>query len=241
MSIYPDEFLPTYLYIKQHSVTKKLYFGKTCESYEEMLKYMGSGLHWKRHIKKHGKEYVETIWFCLFTEKEELVKFALMCSKQWEIVSSENWANLMEENGLDGSAKGRSLSEEAKKKHKGKAPAKDPVTGERLGKISSDDPRWQSGEIVHTSTGTHYTEDGLLKRKGWTHTEEACAKISKSHSGEGNSQFGTTYMINHTTKEKTRLPKLRVNDLIKLGWVVGNKHAYSFVNSKLLLSHLASS
>ena len=52
--------LPTYLYIKQHSITKKMYFGKTTRP--DPMKYKGSGVYWLRHIKKHGSRFVETIW-----------------------------------------------------------------------------------------------------------------------------------------------------------------------------------
>jgi len=105
MSIYI--FKPTWLYIKQHSVTRKLYFGKTACSYDEMLAYRGSGTYWLRHIKKHGKEYVETLWFCLFYDKDECVDFALRFSKNNNIVESKDWANQMDENGLWGAPKGR--------------------------------------------------------------------------------------------------------------------------------------
>src|ERR1035437_3762204 len=67
-------FIPSYLYIKQHSITKKLYFGKTTQNPEE---YNGSGSRWSRHIKKHGIEHVETLWYCLFYSKESIVEFAL--------------------------------------------------------------------------------------------------------------------------------------------------------------------
>jgi len=104
----PD-FQPTYLYIKRHSITGLLYFGFTAEDPE---KYLGSGKHWKRHLRKHGKEFVETIWFCLFNDQEELTKFALMCSEYMDIVKSKDangkkiWANLMVENGRTGRPKG---------------------------------------------------------------------------------------------------------------------------------------
>lgn len=62
---------------------------------------MGSGNHWKRHIKKHGKEYVETLWYCLFYDKEDCTRFALAFSVQQDIVESELWANQITENGLD--------------------------------------------------------------------------------------------------------------------------------------------
>ena len=100
-------FLPTYLYIKQHTVTGKLYFGKTTK--KDPLKYNGSGRHWFPHIKKHGIEQVETLWYCLFTDQEELTKFALMCSEKWDIVKSDEWLNQTFENGLGGSTKGCNL------------------------------------------------------------------------------------------------------------------------------------
>ena len=92
-------YTPTYLYIKQHSVTEKLYFGKTKHSPDA---YIGSGLYWLRHIKDHGKEHVVTLWYCLFLDKESIKEFALNFSKQENIVESECWANLIEENGLNG-------------------------------------------------------------------------------------------------------------------------------------------
>ena len=93
---------PTYLYIKRHAVTGKLYFGKTIRSHADMMRYKGSGKYWKDHIKKHGKHHVETIWYCLYYTVEELVEFALMFSHQDNITESEDWANLDYENGLKG-------------------------------------------------------------------------------------------------------------------------------------------
>lgn len=105
-----NKFKSTYLCIKQHSVTGLKYLCKTQKSYEEMLEYKGSGRpYWNNHLKKHGRKYVETPWYCLFEEQEELTKFALMCSKQWNIVDSDEWANLRIENGVDGNPKGRGL------------------------------------------------------------------------------------------------------------------------------------
>jgi len=106
------EFKPTYLYIKRHTVTGLLYFGKTNRSEKTLLEeYNGSGLYWQYHLKEHGSK-VETIWYCLFTEKDELVKFALMCSDQWDIVNARGtngkkiWGNLLYENGLYGNGNG---------------------------------------------------------------------------------------------------------------------------------------
>jgi hypothetical protein len=89
----------TFLYIKKHSITGLLYFGKTTKNPE---KYYGSGKYWLKHIKKHGKKHVVTLWYCLFLDKDTLTSFALNFSKQNNIVKSDLWANLTEENGLDG-------------------------------------------------------------------------------------------------------------------------------------------
>lgn len=99
MSIYPA-FTPTYLYIKQHTVTGKLYFGKSqSKTVKQLLKYTGSGTHWTNHIKKHGKENVITLWYCLFFDQESLTEFAINFSLQQNIVESTVWLNLKIEDG----------------------------------------------------------------------------------------------------------------------------------------------
>ena len=103
-------YRPTYLYIKQHTITGKLYFGKTIKDPE---KYLGSGKHWLRHIAKHGKSVVN-LWYELFEDKDELVRFALQFSKDLNIVESNQWLNLIPENGLGGSS--QPLSKEVKDK-----------------------------------------------------------------------------------------------------------------------------
>ena len=94
-----SKFKPTFLYIKQHSVTGLMYFGKTIRNPET---YLGSGTYWKDHVKKHGKEVIN-LWYCLFHDKEECIRFALDFSKQYNIIESDVWANLCEEDGIAGS------------------------------------------------------------------------------------------------------------------------------------------
>lgn len=110
MTIYP-----TYLYIKQHSVTGLKYFGKTTNTYP--YKYNGSGKHWKSHIKKHGKEHIKTLWVSEpYIDSDIISKFALSFSKDNNIVESKEWANLIEENGLDGGVRGYIRSDESREK-----------------------------------------------------------------------------------------------------------------------------
>lgn len=97
-----QSFKPTFLYIKRHIVTGILYFGKTVKNPE---KYKGSGVHWKRILKKHGSE-VETLWYCLFLDINECSNFALKFSEINNIVSDPRWANLIPEDGINGAPVG---------------------------------------------------------------------------------------------------------------------------------------
>ena len=116
MSIYQEFTKPTYLYIKQHSKTGLKYFGRYTRSRvkDSVEMYRGSGTYWKNHIKLHGKQHVETLWYCAFLNQEEMTQFALMCSELWNIVESDEWANLMPEDGINGSPSDRIVSEETK-------------------------------------------------------------------------------------------------------------------------------
>jgi hypothetical protein len=93
-------FKPTFLYIKRCKNNGILYFGKTNSRHPE--KYLGSGTLWLKSVKKYGKESIETLWYCLFTDIDELRDFALKFSVQEMIIESELWANLIPENGLQG-------------------------------------------------------------------------------------------------------------------------------------------
>jgi len=112
-SIY-EHFVPTYLYIKQHTKTGKLYFGKTVK---DPSTYHGSGKRWLRHIKKHGKK-IQTLWHHLFTHKDECVNFALSFSEIFNIVESDIWLNLIVENGINGGDNPTSRTPEVKNKIK---------------------------------------------------------------------------------------------------------------------------
>jgi hypothetical protein len=100
MNIYTS-IIPTRLYIKQHSITKKKYFGKTTR---DPYKYNGSGEYWSKHIKKHGKRFVETIWISDLYYDTSISDYALHFSVENDIVNSKEWANQKPENGLDGGA-----------------------------------------------------------------------------------------------------------------------------------------
>lgn len=113
------QFKPTWLYLKQHSVTGLKYFGKTIKDPE---RYSGSGVYWTQHLAVHGND-ICTIWKKLFTSQEELTKFALNYSRENNIVESTDYANLKPEDGLMGgdtgiTERGRKIISEKSKKHR---------------------------------------------------------------------------------------------------------------------------
>lgn len=97
-----QNFKPTFLYIKRHITTGLLYFGKTTKNPE---KYRGSGVYWKRTLAKYGSD-VETLWYSLFLDQDSCTEFALLFSRINSIVENPAWANLINENGLDGAPVG---------------------------------------------------------------------------------------------------------------------------------------
>jgi hypothetical protein len=119
-----------YLYVKTHIDTGLKYFGKTTK--KDPHKYTGSGKYWKRHLKKHGSNYSTEI-IATFEDEAACQEFALDFSRKHDIVDSDKWANLQEENGLDGAPTG----------HKGHK-----FTKEQLDKISeTSKQRWENPEF----------------------------------------------------------------------------------------------
>lgn len=96
-------FKPTWLYIKRHNITGLKYFGKTTKT--NPYTYKGSGKYWKQHLRLHGND-VSTQWVQLFTNRDELISYALSFSHENNISESPEWANLKPENGLDGKLPG---------------------------------------------------------------------------------------------------------------------------------------
>lgn len=83
--------------------------------------YQGSGVTWKKYLKKYSSILVWESDF--YTDVEQLQKDAIKLSIEHNIVDSKQWANDKIENGLDGALpggipwnKGKTHSEEAREK-----------------------------------------------------------------------------------------------------------------------------
>ena len=89
----------TYLYVKTHTITGLKYLGKTIQ--KDPHKYKGSGTYWCNHLRKHGATYTtEILKEC---EDPAMVNFwGQHYSDLWNIVQSDEWANLKPETGTGG-------------------------------------------------------------------------------------------------------------------------------------------
>ena len=88
--------MPIYLYVKTHNQTGLKYLGKTTAS--DPHSYPGSGVYWSHHLKEHGKDYSTEILFET-NDLEELKTVGRYYSNLWNVVKSNNWANLKPEDG----------------------------------------------------------------------------------------------------------------------------------------------
>jgi len=89
------------LLIKTHNKTGLKYLCYTQK--EDHNSYHGSGLRWKRHIKKHG--YDVSTFLILETDDFEVLKTkGLEFSKLYDVVDSNEWANMIPESGDGGSS-----------------------------------------------------------------------------------------------------------------------------------------
>lgn len=87
--------------IKTHLVTGLKYLCYTMSSGETYDSYKGSGTYWKKHLLEHG-DIIKTELIFETSSKEEFRDYARMKSIEWNIVESDEWANLKYEEGDGG-------------------------------------------------------------------------------------------------------------------------------------------
>lgn len=148
-----------YLYVKQHELTGLKYLGKTTKS--DPHKYPGSGLRWLNHLNKHGYNYTTTI-LRECQDNDELKYWGKYYSDLWDIVESNNWANLKTEEGQGGS-----LSKESRAKLS-KTKTGILKTAEHNQKTSIS----KTGQKYGPQSETHKLNNGLSK-KGRPQPKEA--------------------------------------------------------------------
>lgn len=110
-----NNFKPTYLYIKKCGHCDLKYFGMTTK--DNPIKYKGSGTIWRAHLKKHKcRNQVITLFSKLFIDRNKCVRFSTLFSGIANIVKSNDWANLIIEDGINNGISSPNITDEIKKK-----------------------------------------------------------------------------------------------------------------------------
>jgi hypothetical protein len=90
-----------YLMIKEAEKLGIKYLCK-CADYKNPLKYTGSGVYWRRLLKKHNIVDIKTTILGHYSNAQLLREAGEWWSKKLDIVKDKSWANLCEEIGDGG-------------------------------------------------------------------------------------------------------------------------------------------
>jgi hypothetical protein len=224
--LYKELLAPTRLYIKQCPHCGLKYFGKSKS--KDIEKYSGSGTNWTKHLTEYNVMPTH-LWNSDWYYDTSITRFALKFSRINKIVSSNKWANIIEENGLDGGWDLVNASWKNLYGYNGKTANVADNFRRGLEKqkfLRENDPIW-SKEVsnkISDSITKHISEKGFHWWLGMKHSEETKKKISdksKVHQrGTGNSQYGTIWI--YSLKEKTS-KKINEDQMIPDGWYCGRK------------------
>lgn len=239
----------TYLYVKTHTITGLKYLGKTVA--KDPHKYPGSGKYWQLHLKKHGKLYTtEILKEC---QHSALVEYwGQYYSDLWNIVDSDEWANLKPEVGDGGGLpvghilsdatkrkigdanRGRKMSDAFCKmrseKQKGKIPWNKGKTGVQIGT--------NRGRKFGTPSDEYRANmSNILKGKSKPpRSKQHCENISKAKLGHGHPQTDDSKTkISDANKGRRRMhndelgipvkmvPADRIAEFLLNGWKFNRK------------------
>lgn len=209
MSIY-------YLMIKTHKITGLKYLCQTKK--KDPYTYLGSGKYWKFHLKTHGKTiHTEILKEC--TSKDELRYWGTYYSNIWDVVKSNEWANLRPETGDGGpnfgpanGMYGKTHTERAIKSIKEKNTGKKLGTlKERYGKDKSDQMQNDRAESMRRARAEN-KEWGINLVK-LSSTPEAIAKKSdKNHYRYNHTIYKWTNQLSGEVILATRAEFIKITD-----------------------------
>jgi hypothetical protein len=213
--ILEEKIVLKHLYVKYHPIKNLLYFGTTEES--NPIIYLGSGKHWKRHLKKYGKELVQTLCIWTFNYQSDLTRFALEFSEDNDIVASKIWANEIIENGLSGIPKGTKRSIEYRKKCSAAAIKRE------QNKTSEQRTIWRKN-----ITPEQKAEESKNKRIGAMKREQNMSDEQKKARSERQRNSAKKYQQTITIEQKAALSKKCSDSMrsMKLYDKLGEKSRY---------------
>lgn len=222
-----------YLYVKTHTHTGLQYLGKT--SATDPHKYAGSGKYWKLHLRKHGSDHTTTIIF----ESEnptEIKEKGIYFSRLWDVVKSDKWANLKEEQG-DGGAMEHSPKSNQKRSDTMRGRIFTEEHRQKLsiaGKGHADNRSPESLESFKAKTslklkGRKFTEEhkANMRGRGQPRTDEQKANMKAGWSPERKLAQAKRRVAQNLARPILTCPHCGKSSS-------GNMHRYHFANCKCL-------
>lgn len=228
-----ESIKPTRLYIKQCPHCELKYFGKS--NSQNIVSYRGSGTRWRRHLNKHKVEPIH-LWNSDWYYDTSIKRFALKFSRINKIVKSDEWANLKEEDGLDGGwylinkmrktgeIKVNSSWENVNKMRKmGIIPPSintKEISDKRNKTLYDKDPNF------YKNVGTIGNQSFIKSMENESYKEEYLQKhkesLPKDHQrGTKNSQFGKKFKFVNNGKVNKKIEVSELEDYLKSGYFIG--------------------
>ena len=182
--------------------------------------YMGSGPKIVYAIKKYGIENFEkTILFECSSEEEMNKKEAEIVDEAFiarddvyniELGGKGGWTHLSKSSKSKASKQRWQNMSKQQRRHSVKA-----AHEASKGRIHSANERQRISDGLKALYANDPSKKGML---GKTHSDESRQKMSKSHSGKNNNQYGKMWICNDETHESKPIPK---TDPIPKGWRKG--------------------
>lgn len=179
--------MPIYLYVKTHNKTGLKYLGTTKQ---DPYKYVGSGIRWRNHLKKHGID-ISTEILCESLDASYIRQQGIYYSQLWNIVDSQEWANLKIEEG-DGGFSHINNGDEA---HRLRASKAGKIAIKNLLKKCTP---WNSVTAKEASLlGNKKLQQLRKENPDYFLIGQAsqAAKLSALHTGKGNPNYGKIWCI----------------------------------------------
>ncbi len=214
------------LYIKTHNYTGIKYFGKHKLCSTSVYDYQGSGTDWSKHLAKYGDDCLTYVLGTWDESDPRLEVVALSFSMAHNIVESDKWANMMLENGLDGSWDYVNSLPRTWDSKPEIAFAKGRKTQKWL---RENDEEWVKTysanlSLVHQKRYLNgYVDKGWTQSKEAVNNQKATHKKNKHQQGFKNSQYGKVWIYNDDVQKSTKIFPKHIETWFLKGWSIGRK------------------
>jgi len=140
-----------YLYLKTHNVSGLKYLGQTKHN---PFKYNGSGVVWKKHLMKYGKDITTEI-LAECESQEEIRDIGMYYSDKWDVVNNSEFANLQEESG-QGATPNKPLSDQHRQSISKGMLNSEKYRNRNFGLKGKDNPMYGVSRPLHTAKKVSY-------------------------------------------------------------------------------------